>query len=172
MHRTLVAGLAVAATIAAGAGIVVVLTTGGDQAQRPAPTYTSSHAPARTEGAAEPAVLTKPYAGRTVTGYLTGYAAGAVTFRSATWIPGGLDGGHYAVGSATSALPLAAQPTVRSAVTICSAGQVTLDRTGNAAKPCTAGQLVATLRSGAHPYATMTVDAAGRITAVLERYVP
>jgi hypothetical protein len=188
MHRTTRLALASTATAAAGIGIVVVLTGGSATRNVPAPASSVRTAAADVEPAvlrapakpvparpapARPApAKPAPYAGQNITGYLTGYSRGAVQFRAATWVGGGLDDGHYQVGRLTHSLPLAAKPAVRSAVSICSGGQVTLDRNAAPTKSCTRGQLVAALRSGVHPYATLRVDGTGTITAVLERYVP
>ncbi|HEX3813991.1 MAG TPA: hypothetical protein VHX59_14240 [Mycobacteriales bacterium] len=171
MNRTLRAGLAVTATVAAGAAILVVLTGGTSRHNVPAPVSVRT-VPAAAEQPVVVSAHRSPYAGTTVTGYLTGYADGAIRFRTASWVGGGLDDGHFEVGKLTHSLPLAATPTVRSAVSICSGGQVTLDRNANPTKACTTAQLVKALRSGIHPYASLRVDGSGRISAVLERYVP
>ncbi len=171
MNRTLLAGLLVPVTgLAAGAAIYA--------AGRDGHTTTPAAASHRQQAAtAEQAVLVSPktsapYANKTETGYLTSYADGTLSFRTATWVSGGVDNGHYDVGTRTHSLPLASDPTIRSAVGICSNGQVTMDRNGNADKACSPAQLAAALHSGNRPYAVLHVDSAGEITSILERYVP
>jgi len=112
-----------------------------------------------------------PLANHTLDVYLAGYDSGLV-FRTAHWVAGGLDGGHYAVGKASTRLPLASAAVIRSAVMLCSGGQPTLDPHGYGSKACTAAQLKATLTSGATTYARIHVNAAGQIASVVERYVP
>jgi hypothetical protein len=107
-----------------------------------------------------------------MTAYLTADVNGTLQFRTATWIPGGVDNGHYKVGSQIHSLPLAADPVIRSAVGICSNGQVTMDRNGNADKPCSTAQLADSLHSGNRPHAVLHVDSTGHVNRVLERYVP
>ena len=170
MNNALRTGLAIAATVAAGAAIVVVLTGGSSDHNVPAPVSVRT-VPAAAEQSVVVSAHRAPYAGKTVTGYSTATPPARC---GSGWRPGSpaAHNGHYAVGALTHSLPLAARPTVRSAVSICSGGQLTLDKDANPTKACTAAQLVNALRSGVHPYATLRVDDAGRISAVLERYVP
>ncbi|HVX42428.1 MAG TPA: hypothetical protein VHC49_00990 [Mycobacteriales bacterium] len=113
------------------------------------------------------------FAGRTITAYLTGYDKQQLRFRTAHWIPGGLDGGHFAVDKQAHAAHLADAPTIRSAVALCSGGKLTMDATSGApTKSCSSSQLATGLSHGAGAYADLTVDATGRITTVSERYVP
>lgn len=121
---------------------------------------------------ARPAGEIQPARTRDITAYLTGDTNNVLRYRTATWQPGGVDNGHYEVGKLTHSLPLAARPDIRSAVNVCSAGQITMDRDGNPTKECTMAQLAASLRSGYRPYVTLRVNPAGRVTAVLEHYVP
>lgn len=168
MNRTLLAGLLVPVTgLAAGAAIYA-----GVAAVRGGRTATPAAAGQQTS-TAEQAVLVSPKSqAQTVTGYLTSYANGRLSFRTATWIPGGVDNGHYQVGNTIRSLPMATDPIIRSAVGICSNGQVTMDRNGNADKACSTAELAAALRSGNRPYAVLHADSTGHITSVRERYVP
>lgn len=121
---------------------------------------------------AQPASEIKPARVREVTAYLTGDSNNVLRYRTATWIPGGVDNGHYEVGRLTHSLPLAARPDIRSAVNACSNGQITMDRNGDPTKKCNTAQLAASLNSGYRPYVTLRVDAAGQVRSVLEHYVP
>jgi hypothetical protein len=121
---------------------------------------------------AQPASEIKPAQTREITAYLTGDTDNVLRYQTARWIPGGVDNGHYEVGRLGHSLPLAARPDIRSAVNICSGGQITMDRNGNPTKKCSEAQLATSLHSGYRAYATLKVNAAGRITAVLEHYVP
>jgi hypothetical protein len=121
---------------------------------------------------AQPASEIKPAQTREITAYLTGDTNNVLHYRTARWIPGGVDNGHYEVGRLGHSLPLAARPDIRSAVNVCSAGQVTMDRNGNATKKCSKAQLASSLHSGYRSYVTLKVNAANHITAVLEHYVP
>lgn len=113
------------------------------------------------------------FAGSTITAYLTGYDNQKVRFRTAHWVSGGLDGGHFAVDAGTHAVRLAATPTIRSAVALCSSGQITMDaKSGAPTKSCSSTQLASGLSTGTGAYADLTVDMTGQITTVSERYVP
>lgn len=113
------------------------------------------------------------FAGRTITAYLTGFDQQQLRFRTAHWVRGGLDGGHFAIDKQTHAVPLSDAPTIRSAVALCSAGKLTMDAdSGAPTKSCTRDQMAAGLSGGTGAYADLTVDATGRITTVSERYVP
>lgn len=121
---------------------------------------------------AQPASEIKPAQTREITAYLTGDTNNVLRYRTARWIPGGVDNGHYEVGTLGHSLPLAARPDIRSAVNICSGGQLTMDRNGNPTKICSTAQLASSLHSGYRAYVTLKVNAAGRIVTVLEHYVP
>jgi hypothetical protein len=121
---------------------------------------------------AKPAGEISPARPRSVTAYLTADLHNVLHYRTAKWIAGGLDNGHFEVGKLTHAVPLAAQPDIRSAVNVCSAGQITMDRHGNPTKKCSAAQLASSLHSGYRSYATLKISDADQVTAILEHYVP
>lgn len=121
---------------------------------------------------AQPVSEIKPAQAREITAYLTGDTNDVLHYRTARWIPGGLDNGHFEVGRLGHSLPLAARTDIRSAVNVCSGGQITMDRNGNPTKKCSKAQLAASLRSGYRSYVTMKVNAAGQVTAIAEHYVP
>lgn len=108
----------------------------------------------------------------TITAYLTGYNGGMVTYRTAHWAPGGVDNGHYAVDNATKTVPLSADPTIRSAVGLCSGGRLTIDTTGAPTKSCTAADLNNSLGNGITAYADLRMGPDGTITGITEHYVP
>jgi hypothetical protein len=164
MNRTLIvaplAGLAAGAVTFAG----VAVTRGHHS------TEAATTAPVVVK--AQPASEIKPAQTRDITAYLTGDTNNVLHYRTARWIPGGVDNGHYEVGKLGHTLVLAARPDIRSAVNVCSGGQITMDRNGNPTKKCSKAQLASSLHSGYRSYVTLKVNAADQITAVLEHYVP
>ena len=169
MNRTLV--LAPLAGIAAGAATFALVSAGLGHGASATTASRQQSVPAASAPAAIEAAAMRPSTSRTVTAYLTADAHNVLHYRTATWLPGGLDNGHYVVGHLTRTVPLADRPVIRSAVNICSNGQVTMDRHGNPTKSCTTKQLAASLKAGYRPYATLDIEN-GRVVKVLERYVP
>lgn len=127
-RRTVVLG-STTALIAAAAAVSATMAAGSTPSHRPAP------------------------AANATTAYLSGYdvTTRRVRFQLARWVGGGLDDGHFELVPGTRSLPLAPALTVRSAVVLCSAGQLTIDAHGDGTKACTAGQLVAGLSAGHRP---------------------
>lgn len=108
---------------------------------------------------------------------LTGYDTklDMVEFQLAHWVPGGPNNGHYAEvagDTVTHRLPLAKNPTVLSALSLCPSDGVTLDSDGRGNTPCTKDRLLAKLKDGLGPIAEIKVDADDHIATVSELYAP
>ena len=108
---------------------------------------------------------------------LTGYDTklDMVEFQLTHWVPGGPNNGHYAEvagDTATHRLPLAKNPTVLSALSLCPSDGVTLDSDGRGNTPCTKDRLLAKLKDGLGPIAEIKVDADDHIATVSELYAP
>lgn len=101
-------------------------------------------------------------------------AADMVEFRLMQWIPGGANNGHFVPVPADPAvhrLPLASNPTVLSALSLCP-GAMAVDKKGLGTNPCTKDRLLAVLKSGQDVLAEIKVDGNDRVTSVSERYTP
>ncbi len=135
---------------------------------------TSAASAASKQTASAATAHKSPYAGRTIMAHPVGIDRWhRIIFRTATWVPGGLDGGHFRNSAATAALPFTAAPAIRSAVTYCPTSfTLTMDKQGNGTKVCTTAAFVNRLSHGYVGYATMTVDRNSQITKLVERYTP
>jgi hypothetical protein len=111
------------------------------------------------------------------TALLEGYDEGVhmVRFRLQAYHPGGADNGHWETDPGDSAvhrLALADRPDIRSAMDICSNGELTVDAQGTGIRPGTADQLVNALREGKTLLVRLRVDAADHISEAVEIYRP
>ncbi|GAA5155186.1 hypothetical protein GCM10023321_28100 [Pseudonocardia eucalypti] len=132
--------------------------------------------PAAPPSAAPPSASQLRFPNTDVTAQLVGFdaAAGMVRFQVVHRVAGGADNGHYEPDpsdSATHRLPLAARPTVLSALTLCST-EITVDDRGDGNRPCTREQLVAVLSRGTSVLARLHVDGTDHIDRVSELYQP
>ncbi|MTD56706.1 hypothetical protein [Amycolatopsis pithecellobii] len=161
--------------VASVAAVLAALTIGGCSA---APAVTAKPAPANADPMqADDAKQRLKFPNTKQTVFLQGYddTVGMVRFRLQVWQPGGPDGGHFVTDPTDSAphrLALSADPTILSANQLCSDGEVTVDSDGAGTKPCTADQLIDTVRDGGGLLAKIQIDAADHITKLAEIYTP
>ena len=178
-YKGFLLGAAAALTVLATAGCTATVSAGGVASTTSAQPAGSPMTTSRVAGtSAAPARLQFP--NTTLNVMLTGYddSTGMLRFQLATWVRTPTDDGGYQADPAnpgTHRLPLADNPTILSAGTLCAgSNDATIGPSGLGTKPCSEQEFLATLHGapGGLPAAQLKVDGSDRITSVVEYYHP